>query len=103
MCVIERDGKVVIIDQATEIERLNAVIDSCHEDLNCKSDRIDELEAGLEEAVKVVRQNAGTISALRAKIAALEVEVKRLSETNACDDWGNPVVLGVAGGSNDKL
>ena len=38
-----------------------------------------------------------------AKIAALEAEVKRLSEPNACDDWGNPVVLGCAGGSNDKL
>lgn len=37
------------------------------------------------------------------RIAKLEAEVKRLSEPNACDDWGNPVVLGVSGGSNDKL
>jgi len=54
MCVIERDGKVIIIDQAK-------------------------------------------------RIAELEAEVKRLSEPNACDDWGNPVVLGVSGGSNGKL
>lgn len=52
-------------------------------------DQIERLEALLAER--------------NARIAELEAEVKRLSEPNACDDWGNPVVLGWAGGSNDKL
>ena len=42
--------------------------------------RIDELETGLDEAVKVVRQNAGTISALRVQIAELEAQVAALQE-----------------------
>lgn len=76
MCLIERDGKVVIIDQATEIERLNAVI--------------EELEAGLEEAINVVRRNAGTISILRARIAELEVgPVRSWKAATYCKNWSD--------------
>ena len=41
-------------------------------------EKIAELETGLAEAMKVIRQNAGTISALRAENANQAAEIERL-------------------------
>ena len=51
MCVVERDGKVVIIDQSNEI---------------------DSLVIGLENAVQAVRLSGDKISGLRLRIMELE-------------------------------
>lgn len=53
------------------IERLHLVIDSCHEDLNCKSDKIDELDVCHDEAEKLIKKNADQINSLLAQVAAL--------------------------------
>ena len=55
---------------------------------------INRLVAEIERLREKVHQRAD-------RIAELEAEVKRLSQPNACDDWGNPVVLGVSGGVNE--
>lgn len=61
-----------IDQQAADIERLHLVIDSCHEDLNCKSDKIGELDVCLDEAEKLIRKNADQINSLLAQVAALK-------------------------------
>lgn len=68
--------------------------------IEASRDLIKDLQ---DEPSKYARQAPECISQLLARIAELEAEARRLSEPNACDDWGNPVVLGVSGGSNGKL
>ena len=59
MCVVERDGKVVIIEQ---------------------SDEIDSLITGLENAVQAVRLSGDKISGLRLRIMELEAQVATLKK-----------------------
>ena len=61
-----------IDQQAADIERLHLVIDSCHEDLNCKSDKIGELDVCLDEAEKLIRKNVNQINGLLAQVATLK-------------------------------
>ena len=59
MCVVELDGKVVIIDQSNEI---------------------DSLVIGLENAVQAVRLSCDKIGGLRLRIMELEAQVAVLKE-----------------------
>lgn len=59
MCVVERDGKVVIIDQGHEI---------------------DSLVTGLENAVQAVRLSGDKINGLRLRIMELEAQVATLKK-----------------------
>ena len=59
MCVVERDGKVVITDQSNEI---------------------DSLVIGLENAVQAVRLSCDKIGGLRLRIMELEAQVATLQE-----------------------
>jgi DNA repair exonuclease SbcCD ATPase subunit len=82
MCVIERDGKVVIIDQTAEIERLRG-FETAARDLNNDliriagerdelAARIQELEDALAEAERLICKNADMINAQTATVAALK-------------------------------
>lgn len=60
-----------------DAERLQLIIDSCHEDLNCKSNTIDELDSYLDQCRIVINQKEARIKELEAEIRELEDAHKR--------------------------
>jgi hypothetical protein len=82
MCVVKRDGKVVIIDQSNEI---------------------DSLVIGLENAVQAVRLSCDKIGGLRLRIMELEAQVatlKKIAEyllaTSMAESYNSPIIDGLS-------
>jgi hypothetical protein len=80
MCVVKRDGKVVIIDQSNEI---------------------DSLVIGLENAVQAVRLSCDKIGGLRLRIMELEAQVatlKKIAEyllaTSMAESYNSQIIDG---------